>query len=181
MLFIVSLLIGLAVGGLRGGRLSGLRNVRLRHEGVLLALLVLQLTLPAFRISGPWTRIAFHVWLATFPILITIAVANRAQPGMWFVGTGLACNAVVVALNGGMPVDSVAAGASVAVPVGDFVHVPATPQTWLPLLADALRVPGVPGWGYVISIGDVLLAVGVAVFIAKSMAIRTPARAAGVG
>ena len=169
------LLIGLALGILlrvaSGNSLAGLSRVRLRGETTLLVLLCVQVALPLLRTTGSLAHLAYWLWLTTFPVLIWIALRNRACPGMLVVALGLLLNFLVVASNGGMPVMPVAAAAAglhgqLAVPVGDFVHVLGLPATRLPWLADVLPLPGAPLFGIVPSAGDLLLYVGVVAFVA---------------
>ena len=86
-----------------------------------------------------------------------VALLNRALPGAWLVASGSMLNLLVIALNGGMPVDGtslVAAGKSIP---GDGLHVALGPDTRLGFLADVLLAPIVNN---IYSLGDVLLALG---------------------
>jgi len=139
-----------------------------------LALLLLQATLPLVRLTGVSARVAFWGWLATFPILVGVAWVNRRQPGMLVLAAGLALNALVIAVNGGMPVSEQAVAAlgstSVAqnVSTGDFVHVAAITATRLTWLSDILPIPGPPWVKSVVSAGDCLLFVGVIACLAAA-------------
>jgi hypothetical protein len=168
--------VGVLLGLLAGGSVRGLSRLTLRFESVLLAVLVAQLLLPFLRLQGRAAALAFWVWLGTFPVLIAIAVANRRVPGMPVIAAGLVCNAIVIAVNGAMPVAPLAAAATgsaiPAIATGDFVHAVAGSATRLTWLGDVLPVPGPPGWRALASPGDVLLAVGAAVVVAIGMSDR---------
>lgn len=175
MILVVCLVLGVLLRLASGSRLADLSRVRLRGELPLLVLLCVQAVLPLLRTTGPLARLAFALWLATFPVLIWIAWRNRAQPGMLVVAFGLLLNLVVVSGNGGMPVMPAAAVAAglhghLSMPTGDFVHVLGIPATRLPWLADALPLPWAPLVRIVPSAGDVLLYAGVLGFIAGARA-----------
>jgi len=176
MIVVGCIVLGILLRAASGRSLSDLSKVKLRGEPVLLGLLLIQVALPLLRLTGTTARLAFWVWIATFPLLVWSAWANRQYAGMRALAVGLTLNFVVIALNGGMPVfpEAVAAVSSAArsgaIPVGDFVHVVGSAATRLPWLADAIPLPG-PSWvRQVPSSGDLLLYVGVVAFIAGARA-----------
>lgn len=95
--------------------------------------------------------------------------ANAHLRGLWFVGLGLLCNALVIFANGGhMPVSSEAlykVGLESYIPKlqqqYDAVHTLLTDATKLWFLADVIPVR-ILGYANVISLGDVYLMVGIA-------------------
>jgi len=161
----IILCLGLRIAS--GRSLGQLANLRLRGEGLLLTLLCLQAVLPALRLTEMLARAAFWGWLSTFPILMGVSWINRRQPGMLILAAGLALNALVISLNGGMPVSEQAVlmlgSASVAqnIAAGDFVHVAVTAATRLVWLSDVIPIPGPAMVRSVASAGDCLLFVGV--------------------
>lgn len=173
MIILACLGLGLILRVLSGRALMGLSTVRLRGEGLLVCLLAVQMVLPALRLSAELGRVGFVVWLATFPVLAAITISNRHQPGMLVIGIGLLLNLAVVALNGGMPVFSVAVRAAgsvsqLVIPSGDFIHVIGAAGTRLSWLADVIPMPG-PSWMRLVpSAGDCLLYVGVVSFVATA-------------
>ena len=173
MILIVCLTVGLVLRVLSGRRMSDLAHARLRGETALLLLLLLQALIPLLRLTGGAAQLAFYAWLATFPLLASVAWLNRSQPGMVVLGAGLLLNFVVIATNGGMPVlptaivaATGAAGGVHTIPLGDFVHLVGSSASRLPWLADVLPIPG-PTWlRSVASAGDCLLFVGIAAYLA---------------
>lgn len=173
MILVACLILGVLLRLASGNRIEDLSRVHLRGELWLLVLLCVQAVLPLLRTTGPPARLAFALWLATFPVLTWTAWRNRAQPGMLVVALGLLLNFVVVSSNGGMPVVPAAAVAAglhgqLSIPIGDFVHVLGTTSTRLPWLADVLPLPWAPLVRIVPSAGDVLLYVGVVAFISDA-------------
>lgn len=101
-------------------------------------------------------------------VLVVWAWRHRHRPGMVLVALGVALNALVIGLNGAMPVDpqAIAAAGSPGFDPGPGKHALAHAGTRLSLLAD--RIPLAP-LRTVISVGDVLLAVGLSVLVHRVM------------
>lgn len=172
MIVAVALGLGLLLGLLAGGTLGGLAEVRLRGESALVALVLGTALLPrVFEWSAPrWHGALLAVWAVGIAILVWLAWLNVRTPGIGLIGVGLALNAVVIIANGGMPVDPRAAGAMgealAAALAGSAFHMPSGAATRLPLLGDVMPVPWV---SLVVSIGDVLMLVGIAAFLVWAM------------
>ncbi len=144
---------------LTGGKISRLGELRLPHEGLLLALFVCQ-GLARGRFSSPAEamEIAVTVWGFTCVALVALLWTIRRRPGVPVVISGLVANMLVVLANDGMPyrIDGVPAPES----DGAFYHaVGASTRVWV--LGDVLPFPG----GFLFSVGDLLLLVGLVVFV----------------
>ena len=117
------------------------------------------------------------VLISYLPLLLLV-ILNRERKGMWLAGLGILMNFSVIAANGGMPVlaeAALAAGGykeSLQVVYG-YKHVPLDAGTILSFLADVIPVR-LFGQGQVISLGDVLLAVGLGAFLEDEL--RQPVR-----
>ena len=144
--------LGVAGGWLVGGRdLRRLGELRIRWWPLLAVAVVLRALAPVF---GDLSAVAYVV---AFGCIAAAALADRALPGMSAIAAGATLNWLVVAANGGMPVDPVAlTAAGVSMP-DDRLHIELGPATRLPQLADVIPM-GV--FRSVYSIGDVLLAAG---------------------
>ncbi|NHC13350.1 DUF5317 domain-containing protein [Motilibacter deserti] len=155
-----------ALGVATGGTLRRLGYVRVLGVPVLVAAAVLQATAAVLGASGALR--ALLVGLAALAAL-AVVVANRWRPGVPLIGLGLLLNAAVVVANGAMPVSLVAAERA-GVPYeqlhldADPGHEEATPSTRLRLLGDVVPVAS-PLRREVVSVGDVLVAAGVAMFV----------------
>ena len=175
------LFIAMTVALLRGGRLINLADIRLQMWW----LLVLGFGLQAATGLLPdrdWTRSAATTMiLVSYVPLLILVLVNRRREGMWLAGLGILMNFSVIALNGGMPVLQEAAvvasgkfsAGSLAMPPLDFKHVVLDASTRLPFLADVMPMR-LFGIGQVISLGDVLLAVGLGRFLEDEL--RRPVR-----
>ncbi|MDX6247636.1 MAG: hypothetical protein QOF10_996 [Kribbellaceae bacterium] len=94
---------------------------------------------------------------------------NLVRPGVALLALGFASNALVVALNGAMPVSSEAlARAGLDQFVEDPRHELSAVQTLLPWLGDVVPV-ALPGLGQAVSPGDVLIAAGAGLLLYAGM------------
>jgi hypothetical protein len=159
-----------------GGSLDRLAALPLRRRRLVAAALAVQ-ALGAV-VGGP-----FHaVGLAGSAVLVAAFLAvNRGVRGVGLVALGLGANALVVALNGAMPVSPDAA-ARAGVTLDDVAagldgrHLVADGTTRLPLLGDVVPVL-LPLRPEVVSPGDVLVASGLAQLVVVGMlAGRAPSR-----
>ncbi|MEO8511641.1 MAG: MFS transporter [Chloroflexota bacterium] len=178
MMFLSAILLALLVGALLGGGIPRLAQLNLRW----LPLLGLAL---AFRILALIGGIRFGMVFAaeaglllTYGLLFVWLWGNRQQPGLQIAAIGIATNAAAVLLNGGqMPIWSgalSAAGFTPADVAGDGFHFILEARTAAEfvaaggLLGDVIPIP-LPIIRDVVSIGDVLLAVGIFATIVFSM------------
>jgi hypothetical protein len=152
----VSVMVSLA----RGGKLSNFSDIYARGWWLLFVGFGMQIAANYI----PATNREIAVWLVLLsylPLLLVVAL-NQRMPGMWITGVGILMNFTVIALNNGMPVLPEAielAGGDAEMALG-AKHVVLDGTSHLPFLADIIPLPG-----SVISLGDVLLAVGLGVFI----------------
>jgi hypothetical protein len=141
----VALVVGVAAGLLTGGRLANLGLRSFRAVPLLAVGAVLQ------AVDSP---LALTV---SYACLVLFAAANLHVPGFGLLAVGLLLNAVVVVANGGMPVhggDPALTGKHHAEHGGDV----------LTFLDDRIDVAPL---GEVLSLGDVVLAVGLATGMAS--------------
>jgi hypothetical protein len=168
-LFVV-IAVSIAVSLLRGGKLTNLSEIYAR--GWWLLFLGLAMQTAANFVSTSQREIAVWLVLLSYAPLLVVVLLNQRLPGMWIVGVGILMNLTVIALNNGMPVLPEAyelAGGKVGGLHLDAKHVLLTGNSALPFLADIIPMPG-----SVISLGDVLLAVGLGVFVEDQL--RQPLR-----
>lgn len=100
---------------------------------------------------------AFALYIAALAATAGVAMANLRIGGAVLVALGSSLNLVVVALNGGMPVDTAAVAIAGATMPGDALHVTLGAAARLAWLADVIPV-GL--FRSVYSLGDVCIAVG---------------------
>jgi len=143
--------IGLAAGLFAGGRASRLAELSIRWWPVLAVGVAIRIA-PA--VAG---ELPLPLYIVALACIALVAWANRALPGMPWILAGAVGNALVVALNGGMPVHPDAARLAGATIPSDGLHRPLSNGDALPFLADVIPVPLAAG---VYSLGDVALSFG---------------------
>jgi Family of unknown function (DUF5317) len=175
-----------AVGLARGGRPRGWSRLRLRGTPVVLVAFGAQvgavLLLPAS------SNLQVPVLATSLAAVCAVLLVNRRVPGLLVVAGGCLLNLAVIAANGAMPVSLAAArrahaAIDLAALTRDPRHVLLTGDTRLPFLGDVIGVP-LPGRPEVVSPGDLLCGVGVAVLVVAALlagrenlpAARTPRR-----
>ncbi len=169
MIVVEALMIGLLAALVAGGRIRNLASERLWAEGILLIVLPFQIIWPLatqhFGIRCTWSVAA---WLLMMLVLFLVLVANSPRRVMLLVAAlGVAANMLVIGLNGAMPV-SISAISEIgatrssarALLAQDCLYRELSEDTAVPFLADVIPIPG-PRWQRsVVSVGDLLLAVG---------------------
>jgi hypothetical protein len=170
---IVVLAVAVVVALARGGKLRNFAELRLRGWWLLLAGFFLQAAADFVPESPAWSDdAAFGLVLASYVVLLLVVLLNRTESGMWLAGIGMAMNFTVIALNGGMPVSPEAA--ALAGNGAEFVatakHIALDASTRLAFLADVIPVEFLRT---VVSLGDVFLAVGLAMFLEDQL-LRPP-------
>ena len=159
--------IAIGLGYLLGGRLRNLGGVRFRHAWAGLAGVGLQL-LPVGGTPGSL------VLIASFALLLFVAIANRRLAGFALVVLGLCLNFLVIAVNEGMPVTRQALVASGQADTlvelrdeGGAKHHLAGPGDDLVFLADRIAIPAPVHQA--ISVGDIVAYAGATWFVIAGM------------
>ena len=169
-LILLTLVGALLVGWVLGGRFTALEHLPVRGWPLLAGMLA------GVWLGGGATLIGLPTALYWLGLATAAACAfaycvrNRSVFGLGLVGAGLLLNALVIALNAGMPVSPRAAaraGVDYAETVADPRHVPADDVT-LSWLGDTIPVP-LPVRPEVVSPGDVLVAAGLGQLVATAM------------
>jgi hypothetical protein len=158
---VVAVLAGV-VARLRGGSLHGLAETTFRWTPLLVAGLVFQIVFLYWDPEWLGDRGGLAIILLSNLSVAAWLVANRALPGLLIAGIGMALNVLVITANGAMPVlerSADAAGVEQSLEDASLKHEPLDEDTVLPWLGDA--IPVAP-FKEVLSVGDVVLALGLA-------------------
>jgi hypothetical protein len=174
MLLLYAILIGLLLGFAAGGRLSPLGQVRIRWWPLAIGGLLFQLVLFSPPVASVIGDAGPGLYVASTLVVLGALLANLRQPGFVLILAGALANMLVVLLNGGqMPASPDALYAVFGtreVPVDHFSNsVVAGPHTALAFLGDIFVLPPPLPLANIFSIGDVLIAVGGAWFIVRTM------------
>lgn len=164
LLALITVLGAILLGYVGGGRLGRVGDVRLAWAWVLAIALLAQVALTVVVPGPPVARFLLGASLAA---VLVFAWANRRLPGMWLALAGLVLNAAVMAANGAMPVAPEALsylGGEEAIDPGK--HRLLEEGDPLPWLADVIPIPGLR---LIVSVGDILLAVGAGLLVVRVM------------
>jgi hypothetical protein len=172
MLRLATIVLVIVVALLRGGSLRNFATIQLRWLPLVIAAFVLQILIFTPFAHSPMVAFAtLPIYVLSLSLIAIWVAANWRVPGMALIAIGLVLNVAVIAANGGhMPVLPEAArlaGQYDAIAADD----PSTSKhALLPMeqvrlwaLSDIIAIPhGVPG-SVVLSVGDVVLTVGIAI------------------
>jgi Family of unknown function (DUF5317) len=182
-LIVLILAVAVVAGFLAGGSLRPFEHLRVHWWAVApIGLAIQGAPVPMFT-GVPPDVLGAALLLGSYGMLLAFASVNRRLPGAVLVFAGLALNLAVIAPNGGMPVDPVAArlaGAGSLSIEGTAKHHLMSADDVVPFLGDVIGIP--PPARLVLSFGDVVLYVGLVVFVVTTMCglarenVRPPAR-----
>jgi Family of unknown function (DUF5317) len=163
--FVGMLVLGIAVGValvlplLTGGSYTRLVMTDWRWSALLFVGLGLQLALEFLPIpESRWNDIGFGLLVASYVLILGFCARNLLLRGMAIVLIGVACNAVVITVNRGMPVEVPPDWLSKSWVEPTIKHHPKDDDDQLLFLGDiiVLRAP----FDSAISFGDLIIAVG---------------------
>jgi uncharacterized protein DUF5317 len=182
-IILAGLALGISIGYAVGGRLGRLaRNLRLRAVWIVYVALAIQVLVrvPPIKSAHEGTRLfvvlvsyaVIAVWLG----LNAVSQRRALRIAVALITLGWLANLAPIALNAGMPVSRYALARAgntnpSAGSKGFFKHVLADEHTELNGLGDVIPMRA---FKTVISVGDVLLLVGIAAVIAAGMRLREP-------
>lgn len=177
MPLVVVLAFAVALGALSGGTIGKLALVRFRHERPIMVCIACAVVLP--RLSGLIGLPAWFVQVAWLLIVIgltaLLAVNAVRHPALGLVVAGLLMNLLAIAANSGMPVlapESIASPArlSSALVANSSLHLVDTAVRLAPLCdVMPLRTPWIR---LILSPGDLMLFIGLAMAISSMMTSR---------
>ena len=176
MFVLYAVVIGIVVGYALGGRLDRLASVRVRWPWVAIAAFAVQVVLFLPGVGDALGPVAQVVYVASDVAILGVILANVRLPGVALLAAGAACNVAAIVANGGSMPASPGALASLgwSEPTGYSNSVVRTDVALAPL-TDIFALPAWLPFANVFSVGDVLIAVGLAVTIAAAMRRPTPA------
>lgn len=171
------IVLSLVVGFLRKGNLSGLATLKLRWGWVFPLLLVFQFIIFSLQNDVKWIGHASgYIYIGVYIIGLFFLYLNKNNKGFTTIFIGVFLNFLAIALNGGrMPVSLEAA--TILDPI--FIdmlqnelyakHAAITEATRLAFLGDIIPLADPYPRTQVISIGDVIMNIGIFIFIQHLM------------
>lgn len=170
MFMIYSVVIGLLVGIVLGGRLTGLVTLQLRWAPMIIAGLVVQVLLFSDPVAERIGDLGPAIYVGSTLMVLAAVARNARIRGMPVVVAGAASNVAAIVANGGyMPAsrEALAALGKSGPVVYSNSSVVAQPALWP--LTDIFALPTwLPG-ANIFSVGDVLIGLGIAAVIVAAM------------
>ena len=170
MFILYALPVGFVLGLLLGGRASGLASIHFRWAILAVLGFAVQVVLFSERVSAAVGDAGPPIYVLSTGLVLVAVLRNLAIRGMAVVALGATSNLVAIVANGGyMPADPAAAaefgrGAQAAYSNSRIIEAPA-----LAPLTDVIALPRWLPFTNIVSVGDVLIAVGIAIVIAAAM------------
>jgi len=178
MMFLSTILLALVVGAILGGGLPRLADLRLRWNLVLVAALALRLGAGLVREAGVVNLPLGWAYIGAYALIFVWLWKNWRVPGLQIASVGIAANLAAILLNGGrMPIWSAAfsaAGFTEAEILNDPFHFILRAGNVAEFVAggglfgDVIPLP-IPIIRDVVSVGDILLAIGIFWAVVYSM------------
>ncbi|MBW6463306.1 MAG: DUF5317 family protein [Bacillota bacterium] len=169
-----AILLGVIIGWLIKGRVKNLNNIELPGWPLIITAIVLQtIILADFHFfQGYLEPYSPYLYMLSFLLLLVFIIMQKLQTGIILIGIGILLNLVVITANQGkMPVDTSRLPDNVAAELAAGTmspfHTVSDEKTNLSLLGD-----WIPVWykdNRLLSIGDILLALGVIIYIPDNM------------
>lgn len=173
------LIISLIIAFLRGGKFKRLAEIDLRRiELIVISFVIQYIIVKAGESGATWIqKWGVYLYVSSYILLLLSIWYNRHIKEMLIFGVGIFINFVVIVANGGhMPVSLVAlqkAGMAYMLPLlqskSYIIHTLMDSQTKLKLLADVIPLPSPYPRPRVLSIGDVIMGIGVFFLIQNYM------------
>lgn len=179
MFMLYAVLIGLVIGVLVRGSLTRLASLEFRWGRLAVVGLLLQIVLFSGPVSATVGDLGVPLYILSMVLVLVAIAANIRIAGLPIVALGAALNLLVIVANGGYMPASAEAYAIQGLEIPDgYSNIRFIAQPALPFLGDAIALPSWLPLGNVISVGDLLIAAGIAAAIAAAMRSRPPGEAA---
>lgn len=170
MFILYALVIGLLVGAASGGSLAGIAELRIRWGALMLAGLLVQVALFSPAVEEGIGSAGALVYVASTGAVLVAVLRNARIPGFPVVALGAASNAAAILANGGyMPASEGALASLGKVAPTVYSNSSVVPHPVLAPLTDILALPSGLPFANVFSVGDVLIALGVAIVLVAAM------------
>ncbi len=158
MFILYSVVIGLVVGLLLGGRPSALGSIQFRFGWLIGLGFAVQILLFSTPLTDRVGDLGAPLYVLSTGLVFAGLVANVRITGLPIVAIGAACNLAAIVANGGyMPASPAALAAAGMGPVGGYSNSTVVADPRLAFLTDQYALPTWLPFANVYSIGDVLI------------------------
>jgi hypothetical protein len=178
MLYLIIIIFSIIIALLRGGELERLAHISIDGVYVFAAALLLRVLIWIFEMIGfsPFPQYSSILLIVSYLLLIIICFKNIELPGFKYITLGVILNSFVIIVNGGkMPViisEQVKQYINVANLPGsghNIIYTLRNSETLFAFLGDVINLPKPLPANSILSVGDILIFVGLFVLIQKTM------------
>jgi hypothetical protein len=170
MFILYSIVIGVFVGFLLGGRAARLGDLQIRWPWAIAAGLIVQVLLFSTPLTDRVGDIGPVIYVVSTALVLAAIIVNRRITGMSVVALGALSNLIAIVANGGyMPADLAAMASLGRTSIDTYSNSALLTNPALRPLTDIFALPTWVPFANVFSIGDVILGVGVAIVIVAAM------------
>jgi hypothetical protein len=159
LLYVIAVAVAFLIPAVTGGSYSRMLTVKWHFASLLFLGLAIQIILEIWTIPrAHWHDWGFGLLVASYVLILAFVARNLVIRGMGIVLIGIACNALVITLNQGMPVKLPVAWQHKTWAQPTVKHHPQQPDDKLKFLSDIIVLDG--PLQSVVSFGDLILLVG---------------------
>ncbi len=170
MFILYALIAGIVVGVATGGRVAALAEIRFRWAPLILVGFLAQIVLFSDVVAERVGDAGPILYMASTLVVVAAVLRNLDLPGLPLIVLGAACNMAAIISNGGyMPTTEAAAATFGREAPSAYSNSAIVASPALELLVDRIPLPRWLPFANIISIGDVLLAIGVFVLLVAVM------------
>ncbi len=170
MFILYALAIGLVLGYLLGGRLSGLASVDFRWPWLAIGGFAVQLLLFSDAVSAAVGSAGPPIYVASTAAVLLAVLRNVRITGLAVVALGAASNLLAIVANGGfMPASAEAFGALGRGVNPGYTNSAVVESPAFEPLTDIFAMPASMPFANVFSVGDMLIAAGVVIVLVAAM------------
>ena len=175
MFILYGLLVGIVTGLVSGGRLAGLARLELRWVPLAIVGLLVQLALFSAFMTERVAGMGPPLYIGSTLLVLAAVLRNVCVRGMPLLAIGAITNLAAIVANGGfMPTTAEAIAASGHSVASGYSNSAFLEHPRLGFLTDVFALPPWLPMANVFSIGDVLIAMGVAWIIVSAMRAACP-------
>src|SRR5262245_40735183 len=159
LLYVIAVAVAFLIPAVTGGSYTRMLAVRWQFAYLLFLGLAIQIVLELWTIPKEhWHDWGFGLLVASYVLILAFVARNLVIRGMGIVFIGIACNALVITLNQGMPVKLPVEWQNKTWAQPTVKHHPQQPDDKLKFLSDIIVLDG--PLQSVVSFGDLILLVG---------------------
>jgi hypothetical protein len=170
MFILYGLLVGFAAGLILGGRPGALADLRFRWIPVVMAGLAVQVVIFSSPVSDRVGELGPGLYVASTGLVFAAVLRNVRLPGLLIVVLGAGSNLAAIIANGGyMPANAGAVASLGHSLTSTYSNSVIVARPALEPLTDVFALPPWLPFNNVFSVGDVLIALGIAAVVAVAM------------